>query len=148
MTESRRWMHFLRIFLLGAVLSLAWGAVSWLLHLDRIFTNSASERLFSVSLPKQIVLYGFVSPFVEELVFRQFLFSLLRRLFSPKVSAVIASAAFALWHGNMLQILYAFPMGILFQYLKERDNTLISPVCCHSGANLCAVIAQACIIVR
>ena len=143
MTESKRWIHFLRIFLLGAALSLVWGAVSWLLHLDRIFPDVASERLFSVSLPKQIILYGFVSPFVEELVFRQLLFFLLRKVFSPELSAVITSAAFALWHGNMIQILYAFPMGMLFQYLKEKDKTLISPVCCHSGANLAAVIVEA-----
>ena len=143
MTESKRWIHFLRIFLLGAALSLVWGAVSWLLHLDRIFPDVASERLFSVSLPKQIILYGFVSPFVEELVFRQLLFSLLRKVFPPELSAVITSAAFALWHGNMIQILYAFPMGMLFQYLKERDQTLISPVCCHSGANLAAVVVEA-----
>ena len=143
MTESKRWIHFLRIFLLGAALSLVWGAVSWLLHLDRIFPDVASERLFSVSLPKQIILYGFVSPFVEELVFRQLLFSLLRKVFPPELSAVITSAVFALWHGNMIQILYAFPMGMLFQYLKEKDKTLISPVCCHSGANLAAVIVKA-----
>ena len=122
MTESKRWIHFLRIFLLGAALSLVWGAVSWLLHLDRIFPDVASERLFSVSLPKQIILYGFVSPFIEELVFRQLLFSLLRKVFSPELSAVITSAAFALWHGNMIQILYAFPMGMLFQYLKDRGS--------------------------
>ena len=138
--------QYVRALLLGAVLSLAWGAVSGVLHLDRVFSNQAQERLFSESLPVQIALYGFVSPVLEELLFRGLLYTMLRKLLPDRISAVITAVLFALWHGNMIQILYAFPMGLLFQYLLKKDGTLISPVCCHIGSNLTAVIVQAFLI--
>ena len=135
--------HLIRIFLLGALLSLAWGGLTYLLHLDRIFPDRVQERLFSVSLPAQFALYGFLSPVLEECLFRGFLFFLLRRFLSERVSAILTAAIFALWHWNMIQILYAFPMGLLFQYLLRRDGSLKSPICCHIGANLAAISAQA-----
>lgn len=136
------WIHYGKIILLGAVLSLAWGGINGLLHLDRIFSNQAQEQMFSVSFPVQIVLYGFVSPVIEELLFRGLLFSLVRKVLSDHASAIITAALFALWHGNMIQILYAFPMGLLFQYLLKKDGTLKSPACCHISANLTAIIVQ------
>ena len=138
-------IKYIQVFLLGAVLSLAWGAVTGVLHLDRVFPNQGQEAMFAVRLSAQIALYGIGSPILEEVLFRGLLFGLLRRVLPDRISAVITSALFALWHGNILQILYAFPMGMLFQYLKEKDRTLISPVCCHSGANLAAVIVEAAI---
>lgn len=143
MTGNRRWIHYLKLLFLGAVLSFAWGVFSTVLHLDRYFSDEALRSLFSISFPEQIVLYGFVSPVVEEVLFRQLLYTLLKKVLPSRTSAIIASAVFALWHGNVIQALYAFPMGLLFQYLLDRDKTLISPVCCHCGANLAAVFAQA-----
>ena len=136
-------IKYIQVFLLGAVLSLAWGAVTGVLHLDRVFPNQGQEAMFAVRLSAQIALYGIGSPILEEVLFRGLLFGLLRRVLPDRISAVITSALFALWHGNILQILYAFPMGLLFQYLLRRDGLLASPVCCHCGANLTAIVVRA-----
>jgi len=144
MKKIRREMLFyhIKIVLLGAALSLLWGGAVHLLHLDRIFPDR-SRDLFDIPLTAQTAFYCVLSPVLEECVFRGLLFSLLRKVLPWKTSACMASAAFALWHGNMLQILFAFPMGLLFQYLLKRDRTLLSPICCHAGANLAAVAAAA-----
>ncbi len=136
-------IKYIQVFLLGAVLSLAWGAVTGVLHLDRVFPNQGQEAMFAVRLSAQIALYGIGSPILEEVLFRGLLFGLLRRVLPDRISAVITSALFALWHGNILQILYAFPMGLLFQYLLRRDGSLASPVICHCGANLTAIVVRA-----
>ena len=141
--KRTEWMHLIRIFLLGALLSLAWGGLTYLLHLDRIFPDRAQEKLFSVSLPAQFALYGFLSPILEECLFRGLLFFMLRKFLPDRVSVILTAVLFALWHWNMIQILYAFPMGLLFQYLLRRDGSLVSPVCCHIGANLAAISVQA-----
>ncbi len=135
--------HYLKIFLLGAVLSLAWGGISYLLHPDRVFSVRPLEDLFAVSLPAQVVLYGFAGPVMEEVLFRGILYTLLRKALPEMASAFIASALFGLWHGNVIQFLYAFPMGLLFQYLMNKDHSILSPVCCHVGANLAAVAVHA-----
>ena len=137
------WMHYIGIILLGAALSVAWGVLSGLLHLDRIYSNQVQEQMFSEALPLQIAVYGFFSPVMEEILFRWLLYGLFRRRLPEKMSAVLCAALFALWHGNMIQILYAFPMGLLFQFLYRRDRTLLSPVCCHIGANMTAILVEA-----
>ena len=134
--------HYLKILLLGAALSLLWGGAAYLLHLNRIFPDQSRE-LFAIPLPAQAALYCIVSPVLEECVFRGLLFTLLRKVFPEILSALLTSAVFAIWHGNMIQILFAFPMGMLFQYLLKKDRTLLSPICCHAGANLAAVAAEA-----
>ena len=141
MTESKRWIHFLGIFLLGAVLSLAWGAVSWLLHLDRIFPDGASEKLFSVSLPKQIILYGFVSPFIEELVFRG---AVLRALlqWTPRhwVAIAVSALLFALAHMNPAQLLHPFLIGLLLGWLYERTGSIVPGIIFHWANNTVAYL--------
>jgi membrane protease YdiL (CAAX protease family) len=131
---------YIQVFLLGAVLSLAWGTVTGLLHLEKVFPNQGQEAMFAVRLPAQIALYGVGSPILEEVLFRGLLFGLIRRILPDRISAVITSALFALWHGNVLQMLYAFPAGLILQKLRSRSGRMEAPILCHIGANLTAIL--------
>ena len=106
-------------------------------------TNALIARRDVVVVASVSCIYGIGSPILEEVLFRGLLFGLLRRVLPDRISVLITSALFALWHGNILQMLYAFPMGLLFQYLLRRDRLLASPVCCHCGANLTAIVVRA-----
>ena len=139
----RRAASLLRAFLTGALMSLVWGFVSGLLHLEDIFPNTAVDSMFSRPLSFQIILYGIVSPFLEELMFRLLLYDLVRRIAAERIAAVIVSALFALWHGNIIQMLYAFPAGLLLQHLRSRSKGIKEPVLCHIGANLTAIVVSA-----
>ena len=136
-------LPLLRAFLIGAAMALAWGALSNLFHLNRLFPDTAAEQLFSRPLPVQIALYGFVSPLLEEILFRKLLFDFTRRIAGEKAAAVIVSALFAIWHWNVIQMLYAFPAGLILQALRQESGRMEEPVCCHIGANLTAVAVQA-----
>lgn len=137
------WKWCLRGFAAGAALSLLWGAASWLLKLDQVFSNEAQERLFSIALPGQIILFGIVSPVLEEVLFRGVMFSVLRKIFPWSVSAIITSAAFAAFHGNVIQMLYAFPMGMVFQLFLKKSGGLMAPAACHAGSNMASVVVMA-----
>ena len=50
--------------------------------------------------------------------------------------------AFALYHGNPLQFLYAFPMGLVMQYFLEKGGSLACPAACHMAANLTSILAE------
>ena len=121
-------------------MALAWGALSGFLHLDRLFPDAAGEQLFSRPLSVQIALYGFVSPLLEEILFRKILFDLVRRILPERGSALIVSALFAIWHWNVIQALYAFPAGLILQWLRYESGRMEEPVCCHIGANLTSIL--------
>ena len=136
-------LSLLRAFIIGVLMSLSWGAVSALLHLESIFPGSAQAQMFERPVLVQTLLYGIASPFAEELLFRKLLFDLVNRFVPARPAAVIISALFALWHGNVLQMLYAFPAGMVLQYMRWRSGRMAEPVVCHAGANLTAIAVMA-----
>lgn len=146
---------------LGSLLMQASGAASW-------FSNTVQEELFAGNIWVQFVGLGFITPAVEELIFRGLFYQRLRESI-PRGYAIAATALiFALWHQNPIQILYAFPMGLLLQLLyciengsafshtakktschwetdpasSERCGSLKAPVLFHIGANLISIAVE------
>ena len=111
--RSGRAASLLRAVLIGAAMSLIWGAVSGVLHLERLFPDYVSGKVFAQPLTVQIALYGLISPLLEEMLFRWFLFNLTCKVLPERFAAFAVSALFALWHGNVIQMLYAFPAGLI-----------------------------------
>ena len=59
----------------------------------------------------------------------------LRDHFSVLVSAVISAAFFGIYHGNVLQAVYAFILGALFAWFLEMGGNKWTSVLMHIGAN-------------
>ena len=129
--------------LTGAVMALVWGGLSHLFHLESRFSNTAIRQLFDQPFPVQLALYGVISPVLEELLFRRFIYDLLRKVMSERAAAVLTAALFALWHWNLYQILYAFPAGLILQALRASRGRMEEPVLCHISANLTAILISA-----
>ena len=109
-------------------------------HLTEHFSNASQEALFQSNLLVQIIGIGLFVPFVEELVFRGLVYGKMRRLFSFRAAAAVSAALFALYHGNIVQLVYAFPMGLLLAWSYERWENLSAPVLLHIGANLLGIL--------
>ncbi len=127
---------------LGAALSLTWGMLSSLLHLEKIFPDTVQRQMFEIPFMLQLLLYGLVSPVTEELFFRKLFFDFVRRYVPEYPSMFITAGLFALWHGNLFQMLYAFPMGLLLQFLRKKSGKMKAPILCHMGSNLAAVLVE------
>ncbi len=91
--------------------------------------------LFSYPLAAGLTLYGILTPILEELLFRWFLFSALSKVFSFAPAALISSLIFGLYHGNMVQFLYAFLFGIILAFAYGHTGNLMSPILVHGAAN-------------
>lgn len=124
---------FLNLFLAGV------GAV----HADAAAAD-ASAQAGRVSLPLGILIYGVLSPLAEETVFRgitlQRLYLLCHEKKSGKTAFLLAaglsSLLFGVYHGSLVQGVYAAAMGFLFCLFLALGGNLFSVIVLHGGANV------------
>ena len=96
---------------LGISASLGLNCAISLLRLAEIFpayTEEVFEVLFSNSLPVGLIMYGFVIPGIEELLFRWILFDKLRGFIPVRTAGIVSAAVFGLYHRNTIQFIYSF----------------------------------------
>ena len=104
--------------------------------------SSAVSVLYSGGIFAESVVLGLIAPTAEELLFRGLVYRRLKEL-NPTIPAMVfASLIFALLHGNLVQGIYAFIMGILLCYVYERYQSISAPIIMHMSSNLMAVAAS------
>lgn len=102
--------------------------------------NTAQEALFAGSFPIQLIGIGVAVPLMEEVLFRGLVYQRLRG-YTKTVwpAAALSAAVFALYHGNLIQMLFAFPMGLLLAELYRRWDTIKAPVLFHIAVNVSSI---------
>lgn len=98
--------------------------------------QKVADKQYGVAFAAGLVLYGVISPFAEEVVFRGVVYNRLRRLYSPAVGIVMSGALFGAFHGNPVQGVYGACLGMLMAYLYERSGKFGIPFLFHAVANL------------
>ncbi len=83
---------------------------------------------------------GIVCPIAEEMIFRWLIFLRLRDYFRFPVACVISGVLFGVYHGDLLQGVYATVLGMVFAWLMEITGSLLSCVLLHIGANVWSVL--------
>jgi|GEM_PF-757488 len=107
---------------------------SWAQNSDA-FTTSES-MLFSGPFIFQLIFIGLVIPVCEELIFRGLIYMRMRQYANVNVAIVMSAMIFAVMHGNLVQGIYAFVIGILFAYIYEKYGSLFAPIVLHVCANM------------
>ena len=139
------WRIFMGIacFVSGGILDRVWSPVLLWLRVQDYFSNQTQEQLLASQLAVQIIGLGILVPVAEELIFRGLLYARIRRMLPVWASVLTASVIFALYHGNMIQILFAFPMAIILTLLYEKGKWISYPILFHMGVNLTTVVLGA-----
>ena len=83
---------------------------------------------------------GIVAPIAEELIFRGLIFRRLLDDMRLGWAVGISAFLFGVYHGNVLQFLYAGVLGACFAYCYYRLGSLWAPILLHIGANSWSVI--------
>ncbi len=81
-----------------------------------------------------------IAPVVEEIFFRGFLFTGLKKRFSWTKAMFISSGLFALLHLRPLAIPPIFILGLVFAYLYQRSGSIWPAILIHGLVNGLAVI--------
>lgn len=99
-----------------------------------------SQVLYGGNLWLEIFVVGMVVPLTEELIFRGLVYRRLRWFLDPKGAIILSALLFGVFHGNMIQGIYAFAIGVLLAFVYERYHHLAAPVAVHAGANIMSVL--------
>ncbi|MBR3735497.1 MAG: CPBP family intramembrane metalloprotease, partial [Lachnospiraceae bacterium] len=102
-------------------------------ELENFMKRSGYEK--ATPLLPGILLFVLVTPLLEELIFRWLLLNRISRVFSARISVIITAAFFGWYHGNLLQGVYAFLMGLVMAALCMSEECVSAPYIFHLSAN-------------
>lgn len=105
--------------------------------------EEVEKVLDSGSLWLQALSSGIAAPIVEELIFRGLGYARLRRAMSIVPAAIISALLFGITHGNLVQGLYGFAMGVLLALVFEHMGGIAAAIWFHITANLLIVVLSA-----
>lgn len=81
-----------------------------------------------------------IPPFVEEIVFRGFLFRPYRARFGFWLASMLVSLVFALAHAPVVVCIDVFVLSMFLCYLREKTQSLWSPIFLHMIKNFVAFV--------
>lgn len=104
--------------------------------------NIPFDRLFSSRAAAWLIMAAslLVAPFVEELVFRGYIYSLLEHIWGTKSAVVISGVLFGVIHLTQLypayfQVGLLCLVGIVFSLARARTGTVLASMLLHFGYN-------------
>lgn len=109
--------------------------------LNEIFDsyNEVAEYLYSGGIFLELLVVGILVPISEELLFRGLIFKRLAGVMKPIAAMVVSALAFGIYHGNVVQGIYAFCLGMIMAACYWKFQNLLAPICMHMVANIVSV---------
>lgn len=143
-TDSRRMCAAKRfgngvVFVIAAVsASLGMNLLFTLCHITELSENygAAAESRNAMALGVGIILYGFVSPLAEEMLFRGLVYNRMKQYFTQTLAIVLSALFFGLYHGNLVQGPFGLILGIAMAGLYEQYGKWYVPAVFHGIVNL------------
>ena len=131
---------YIAIIVMGIALTIGLNNILLLVNLAKYSKayQEAAEVLYAPSFPVQILCTGILIPVIEELLFRGVVFRILRKWLPFLWSALISSLIFGIYHGNLVQFVYASLCGIFLAYVYEKSKSIFAPICAHMTMNIVA----------
>lgn len=108
---------------------------------SQAFSETASAQ-FALPIWLGIIVYGIVTPITEEIVHRGLIYNRLRRYYNLPIAIIGCSLLFGISHGNLVQLVYGFIMGLLICYVYERLGAFVYPVLFHCIANVAVYVCM------
>jgi len=105
------------------------------------FNNTATAQ-FSLPVWMGVIVYGLVTPLTEEIVHRGLIYNRFRRYFNLPIAVIGSSLLFGISHGNRVQLVYGFIMGLFICYVYERYGAFVYPVLFHCVANIAVYVCM------
>lgn len=103
--------------------------------------NEVRDSIYYGSLWMIFARTAILAPLVEEILVRGLFYRGLSNVIGRIPGMVISALFFAIMHGNLLQGMYAFILGMLFAYVYDMSGRNIwAPILAHASANVISVL--------
>lgn len=136
---------FVSVILTAIFLSRGVNLVLSLTALPRLFSGyeAIADRIYGCSFLSQFMASVASAALLEELLMRGIVYNRLKKVMMNQKGALVGSALFfAVFHGNVLQGVYAFFLGLLFAWIYESQQSLPLAVAAHMAANTASILSQ------
>lgn len=135
-----------RIIALGFSLCICVNALLLTLPFSWDSFEEVGDLLYTPSLFHQILCVGLIVPFAEELVFRGLGYAKMRLMLPVKPAVIISALYFGIYHGNLLQGIYATVLGLALAWIMESYGALSAAYVLHASANIMSIMLSNTII--
>lgn len=132
----KSWRGLAPTVIWGGFAALALNLIIGLIYLA-VSSKGLPDSSNDVTIPILLasLLYVVASPVVEELVFRWLIYGRMKRIMGKWIAVIVSALFFGVYHGSLLQGIYAFCMGIGLALVYEWSGTILAPLLFHMGAN-------------
>lgn len=137
--------HILLLIILSIAACLGINFTMDILQLNVIFSSTANEvssALYSESIWVQVISMVVMAPLAEELAFRGLVFKRARTYTKFLAASLLTAILFGLYHGNVLQFIYAFLVSWILTLVYEQFLSLKFCILVHAVMNATSVFAS------
>lgn len=86
--------------------------------------------------PRMLLQVCLIAPIIEELFFRGLIFSLMSKLLPFILANIVQAIVFGIYHGNVVQVVYAFILGMFIGYILFITGSIVYTIVLHMSINL------------
>ena len=120
-----------------------WGWMLEILKLDFLLPPNTAKEVLNLAFENifiTIILVSMIVPICEEVFFRGFLINGLERKFNLKISLLISSGIFSIFHIHIGSLFPTFILGICLGLFYIKSKSIYPSIFIHSIHNFLAVI--------
>lgn len=125
--------NIILLILIGISFGLTYNLI--ILHLNRYlnFTNIFDESNTNILIT--LLTSGLIGPIMEELVFRNIVYEKFKKIYKSTSAILLTGVLFGLFHGNLIQFIYAFLFNFILIFVYEKYKSIYAPIIVHISAN-------------
>ena len=149
-----RWVEWRWVFLIAPVFVLGMFAVNatfyvtgWHQRVMEVFGGGAQEmvkmmretgdvKMIAASVFAAVV----VAPIAEELIFRGYIYPVVKRFSERWFAALFSAMLFGVIHFNLVSFPVLVVMGVVLVMLYERTGSIWPPIACHALFNAVSMV--------
>lgn len=102
----------------------------------------SSKEVMDLNVIILILYTAFLGPIFEEILFRYTALYKAKKYFKESVAVILITIIFALLHTGIINILYAFLIGLVLSIMYKKYNNIIYPIIIHISANFTSIFIK------
>lgn len=132
------------IILVAATACLGGNQLLSISRLDVLFPGymEIQKAIYGGNIVMKVLAAVILAPVVEELLFRGLVFKRLDKYVGKLPAMILSSLFFGVYHGNVVQGVYAFVIGMVFVFIYDKYKTLMAPILAHIFANFVSILSE------